>query len=334
MKNLKTIILLATVVAIGIGLRWWWQHEKLYPSTDDAYIRANILNITPQINGRVTRVAVSENDYIQAGDLLVQLDTAPMEAALQAAKAQYEIAQQNVGAAASNVLVAMARLVSAKAALTQAEVSFDRTQKLFQQRDVAAAVLDQVRTARDAAQADVAAAEAAVAAAKSQAGTAGGSNAAIQAALANLTMAQINLGYSRITAPVSGWVSNVTLQPGTIVMPGSPLFALVEDGNWWIEANFKETDLARIRPTQNVSVNVDMYPGLKLKGKVQSLGAGSGAVFSLLPPQNASGNWVKVTQRFPVRIALDQPPKDTAMPLRVGASVSVKVDTAGADNSK
>ena len=334
MKKLKILILIAAIAAIGAGLWWWWEHDKVYPSTDDAYLQANILTIAPQVGGRVSRVAVSENDHVKAGDLLVQLDTSTLNAAVDAAQAQYEIARQDAGASESNVSAATANLASAKAALTDAQVSFDRTQALFRLGDVARAALDQATATRDRAQAAVGAAEAALAAAQDQAGAAGDDNAAVRAALADLGTAQIELGYSRITAPASGWVSNIALRTGSVVAADAPLFALVEDGEWWVDANFKETDLARIRPGQPVTLEIDMYPGLKLQGTVESIGAGSGAVFSLLPPQNATGNWVKVTQRFPVRIRLESKPQDAAMQLRVGASVTATVDTSSMDRPK
>lgn len=334
MKNLKIIILLVAVLAIGAGLWWWWEHEKVYPSTDDAYLRASILTIVPQVGGRVTRVAVSENDYVKAGDLLVQLDTSALDAAVKAAQAQYDIARQGAGASESNVSASTANLASAKAALTDAQVSFDRTGALVRLGDLAQAMLDQATAARDQARAGVAAAEAALSAAQDQAGASGDDNAAVRAALANLSTAQIELGYSRIAAPTAGWISNIDLRIGSVVAPDAPLFSLVEDGEWWVEANFKETDLARIRPGQPVTLTVDMYPGLDLNGTVESIGAGSGAVFSLLPPQNATGNWVKVTQRFPVRIRLDGKPQDAAMQLRVGASVTARVDTSSMDKAK
>ncbi len=334
MKNLKIIILLVAVLAIGAGLWWWWEHEKVYPSTDDAYLQANILTIAPQVGGRVTRVAVSENDHVKAGDLLVQLETSALSAAVEAAQAQYDIARQGAGASESNVSAATANLASAQAALSDAQVSFERTQALFRLGDMAQAALDQATAARDRAQAAVAAAEAALAAAQDQAGASGDDNAAVRAALANLTNAQIELGHARLTAPTAGWISNIDLRGGSVVAANAPLFSLVEDGDWWINANFKETDLARIRPGQPVTLTVDMYPGLDLTGTVESIGAGSGAVFSLLPPQNATGNWVKVTQRFPVRIRLESKPQDAAMQLRVGASVTATVDTSSMDPAK
>ena len=130
---------------------------------------------------------------------------------------------------------------------------------------------------------------------------------------------------THVTAPSDGILSNVTLRPGATVQAGPPLFAIIEANRWWVDANFKETDLARIKVGQPATVYLDMYPGATFDGVVESISAGSGATFSVLPPENATGNWVKVTQRFPVRITITNPPADK--PLRVGASASVTIDT-------
>lgn len=334
MKTTKMLVLSMAVLAIGAGLWWWWQHEKVYPSTDDAYLHANVLTIASQVGGRIARVAVAENDRVEQGALLVQIDTATLEAALVTAQAQYELAQQNAGASGSDVIAAAARLAGAMASLTEAEMDFDRTRKLLERGDAAQATLDQAIAAQKIAQDNVEAAKAVLEAAQDQAGTPGESNATVRAALGALTTAQINLDNARITAPADGWIANITLRPGQVVVPGAPLFSLVEVDDWWVDGNFKETDLPRIKPGQPVSLAVDMYADTTLTGTVQSIGAGSGAVFSLLPPQNATGNWVKVTQRFPVRIKLDSRSDDPALPLRVGASVTVTVDTSGQDKAR
>ena len=329
MKTIKILILIPALGLLGGGVYWWWQHEKAYPSTNDAYLHANLLTVSPQVGGRVTKLAVSENDYVKEGALLVQLDTVALEAATQTAQARYDLALQAAGASTANVHEAEGRLASAHAVLVEARARYDRTRKLFEEGDVTQAALDQVTSARDTAQAGVEQARAAVAAARDQLGATGSENAAVRAALGELTQARINLEHARITAPAGGWVSNITLRPGQVVSPGEALFALIEDGNWWVDANFKETDLSRIRPGQPVTLGIDMYPGTTLHGTIESIGAGSGAVFSLLPPQNATGNWVKVTQRFPVRIALSDKLDNAGLRLRVGASVTATVDTTG-----
>ncbi|QFT59379.1 Multidrug export protein EmrA [Sulfitobacter sp. THAF37] len=334
MKHLKSIFLLVAVAAVAGGLWMWWQHERIHPSTDDAYLKANVLTIAPQVGGEIKTVAVSENQYVNAGDLLFQIVTDDLEARVMAAQASYDAAVQQSSAAITDLSAVSAQVDSARAVLTDAQDAYDRTGKLFKLGDVAQAAMDQATATRDQAKAALDNAQSALAAAQERAGDPGKDNAAVRAADAELTLAKINLARAQVTAPVAGWVANLDLRPGRLVAPNAPLFSLVEDGHWWIDANFKETDLTRLRPDQPVKIDIDMYPGLTLDGKVQSLGAGSGAVFSLLPPQNASGNWVKVTQRFPVRISLDGRPDDPAMQLRVGASTSVTVDTSGLDDGK
>lgn len=331
MKNIKLIGLAVVALAAGIGLYGWWENGKIHPSTDDAYLQANLLTITPQVGGRVTDVAVTENSHVAEGDVLFTLDPASLQAAVDIAQAQFDLATQNAGAAGSNVAAAQAQVAQAAAALNAAQTEFDRTERLFNLGDVAQAALDQATTARDQAAAAVTAANAALTAARDQLGATGAQNAGVRVALGQLTLAQLNLEHAKVTAPASGWIANISMRPGQIVAAGQPLFSLVEDGAWWVDGNFKETNIHRIRPGQPVSISIDMYPGTTLTGTVDSIGAGSGAVFSLLPAENATGNWVKVTQRFPIRIALQSVPTDPAMQLRVGASVVATVDTSGLD---
>ncbi|WP_417310417.1 HlyD family secretion protein [Devosia sp.] len=325
--NGKAIALAVVVVAAGAGLWWWWQLQSAYPSTDDAYVRANLLTIAPQVGGQISSVAVTENMHVQKGDTLFQIDTVSLQAALDSAQAQLDTATQSVRASQTDLGTAQASVVAATANLKNLQGELDRTQKLFDSGDVTKAALDQATAQRDQAAAQQKSAQAALSAMQDQAGAAGADNPSVRAAAAALTIAKANLAHATVTAPESGWISNLSLRPGQIVAAGQALFSLVEDSAWWVDANFKETDLARIHVGQPATLSFDMYPGLKLKGSVVSLGAASGAVFSLLPAQNATGNWVKVTQRFPVRISLPQLPTDPDQQLRVGASAKAVVDT-------
>jgi membrane fusion protein (multidrug efflux system) len=148
----------------------------------------------------------------------------------------------------------------------------------------------------------------------------------LRAASAQLDKASYERVKTHVTAATGGWVSNLNLRPGSVVQAGTPALAVVEDGNWWVDANFKETDLGRIKPGQKATITLDMYPGLTLDGVVESISPGSGATFSVLPPENATGNWVKVTQRFPVRVHITSA-ANPDKPLRLGASATVTVDT-------
>lgn len=327
-KWLRIALLAVMVAAVIGGLAWWWREQTLYPSTEDATIGANVLVVSPRVGGRVAEVLVLDHQHVAAGQILFRIEDDLLRTELAMAQAGLEQATQEVGALAAQVAAAQAQLNQAEAAQREAEIAFARAQALVARGDVARAAFDQARARRDEAGAARDAAAAALRAAQQQAGATGSENATLRNANARLAQARIALDDSIVRSPESGWVANVTVRPGAMVSVGQPVFSLVEDKAWWVDANFKETDIARIRPGQRATITVDMYPGVILTGRVQSIGPGSGAVFSLLPPQNASGNWIKVTQRFPIRIAIDKPPE--GVQLRVGASAVVRVDTATA----
>ena len=330
MKSVKLLFLFVVLASAGLSLAWWWHRQELHPSTDDAYVGANVLTVSARVGGRLETVEIKEHARVSKGQVLLRLQDDSLRADLQAAEAAFQQAAQGAGAAAAQVAAAEAQLAQAQAALDQAQTAFERTQALRARGDVAQAAMDQARAARDGAQAARDAAAASLKAAQDQLGAQGAQNAAVRAAMARLEQARIALDDAVLRSPVDGWVANLSLRPGAMISAGQPLFSIVEDGSWWVDANFKETDIARLRPGQPAQVRIDMYPGMMAAGRVESIGAGSGAVFSLLPPQNATGNWVKVTQRFPVRIALDTAAWNADMPLRVGASSTVTVDTTAA----
>jgi membrane fusion protein (multidrug efflux system) len=182
---------------------------------------------------------------------------------------------------------------------------------------------DQARTQYATAEAAVKAAEAGVAQARSALGRGGDDNAAVQSAVAAVRQADLDLQRTRVTSPANGVVANLTLQPGNSVQPSVPLFVVISDQEYWVDANFKETELKEIRPGQKAIIKSDVYPDHPFRGVVQSVSGGSGTAFSLLPPQNATGNWVKVTQRVPVRIRVEDP--DPQHPLRIGTTATVRV---------
>ncbi|MCB1623199.1 MAG: HlyD family secretion protein [Pseudomonadales bacterium] len=330
MSRWKMVALIAAIAIVVAGLFVWWRHQELHPSSDDAYLQADVLTIAPLIGGRVIEVAVVENQRVEQGDRLFRIDDAQLRLVRDAADAQLEVARRAAASVGDSVGAASAQLSGAQAALLQANTELSRNQTLRKAVLVAQAVVDQALAQRNEAAAQEAAARANLAAAKSQAGSPGIRNASVRAAIAALDQAALNLSYAEVVAPAAGWIANLTLRPGQVVVPNQPLFSLVEADHWWVDANFKETDLQHVRPRQPATVEVDMYPGHTLHGSVESIGAGSGAVFSLLPPENATGNWVKVTQRFPVRIRLDDTANDPVRQLRVGASVVVTVDTTAA----
>ena len=326
-KLIKPAALVVALAIAGGGLWLWWHQQAIYPSTNDAYIEANILSIAPEISGKITSVEVHENDHVDAGDVLFRIDESALQAAVDAAQAQLDMANQGVDANNANLSAAEAQLSAAKATFKNADDDFQRASKLAKAGNLSNAALEQARTAKDQAEAQMKAAESARNAARDQLGKAGANNAGVRAASAQLDQAKIALSHAVVRAPASGWIANISLRPGQVISPGQPLFSLVEDSDWWVSANFKETDLDRIKPGQKATIGIDMYPGMTINGQVESIGAGAGAVFSLLPSENATGNWVKVTRRFPVRVAIDMPPANAAQRLRVGASTLVTIDT-------
>lgn len=323
------LLLIGLAAVAGAAALWaWWTYRAIHPETEDAFLQAHVVNISAEVGGRVTEVAVRENAFVRSGAVLFRIDPATLTAARESARAAVDLANQSVGATGQELPAAEAQLASAVAARSEAELVLERQKFLFARGDVTRAALDEAAARAEQAEAAVAAATAGVAQARARSGAPGADNAAIRAARAELVAAELALARTTVTAPADGWVSNLRLRPGQVVEPGQPLFALVEANRWWVEANFKETDLARIRPGQPASVTIDMYPGLSLAGQVESIGPASSAAFSLLPPENATGNWVKVTQRFPVRIRLEGASPDPGRPLRVGASATVTVDTS------
>lgn len=334
MKWAKSILLGIFLIGIVVGLGLWWHHQEIYPSTDDAYVQANILTVSPQESGRVTELNVAENDYVKAGDVLIKIDDSDLQSAVDEATSELEKTIQKHMMAGSDVSEAIANLNAVQATLGDAELEFERQQTLYERRIIPKSTLDKTRANLEKLKADRDSARAALNTAQTQLGGETDQDPAVRAARASLKRAQIALSHAVVYAPANGWIASISLRPGDVITNGQPLFSIVEESDWWVTANFKETDLARIRPGQPASISVDMYPDLKLTGKVGSLGMGSGAIFSLLPPENATGNWVHVTQRFPVRIHLDyHPSPDQQQRLRAGASVTATVDTTEADTA-
>jgi len=322
----RWIALLVLLAATIGGVLLYWRHTEIYPSTDNAYTGADVVHVASQINGVVKQVYVQDDDKVASGDPLFDLDPTLYDAALRNARAQFDAAASAAGTAADALKAAADKLESKRAALEDAIGKY-RDAKAAQKPGQTPS--DQLTAAlkgwHDALQAfnD---AESEFAKAQDAKITVTTPTVQLRAAAAGLDKATHDRVQTHVTAPAAGWVTNVSLRPGAIVQAGTPAFAIVEDGDWWVDANFKETDLGRIKPGQKAAIHLDMYPGLTLDGAVESISAGSGATFSVLPPENATGNWVKVTQRFPIRIKITSAPNPDK-PLRMGSSASVTINT-------
>ena len=328
-------IAIAAVVALALagGGYAYWRESATRQSTEDAYVNARIVQVSSLVMGQVVEVPVHDNDYVHKGDVMFALDRRPFEAAVAQAEGKLRQAQQGTRADTSEVAAAEADVARMRADLANAESNLQRTRELVASRFMSKQTLDDAQARVDSARAAVNAGQARVAKARAAIATVGGSvTPAVRVAQAELDKARLDLEHAVMRAPEDGWITRLDLTPGTVVTPGNPLFAIVVGHSFWVDANFKETELGGVRPGRPATIIVDMYPDHVFHGHVESLAGGTGAAFSLLPPQNANGNWVKVAQRVPVRVAIDDP--DTAAyPLRVGATATVTVRVGGAATS-
>jgi membrane fusion protein (multidrug efflux system) len=261
---------------------------------------------------------------VQQGQLLLAIDPRPYDIALRRAQANHELAMQARAVALAAVDAASAQVTRRQAEHNDAADNNSRMQRLLKSQSVSKSQADTALNRLRETEASLKAAGSSLEQAQRELKEAG---AKIQVAEAALSDARLKLSYTRITAPASGVLGELSVRPGDVVTAGQQLFPLVQDRPVWVDANFKETDLERIKPGQPAVVAVDMYPGKTFRGRVESLSPASGTAFALLPPENATGNWVKVTQRFPVRVLI--PDVDAATPLRIGASSTVTIDTVG-----
>jgi membrane fusion protein (multidrug efflux system) len=311
----------------GIGIAVFFDYRDAHPITEDAYVKAHIVSIASRVSGPVLLMHVSDNEYVKEGQLLFELEPSSFETDTDEALANYRIALQKNAARKAMVESAKSYVQENTVVLARAKRTFERATTLAESELISESKFDLAAAEHARALASLRSAKADLLRAESELGVSGENNPIIKAAEARLQSAKLKLSFTKVHAPVSGWVTNLSLRTGEMVIAERAQFSIVDDATWWVEANFKEVDLKRMRPNQSASIRIDMYPDLRLSGKVSSLGAGSGAVFSLLPPENATGNWVKITQRFPVTISLDrnEEGKNFARPLRVGSSAVVTV---------
>jgi membrane fusion protein (multidrug efflux system) len=327
-RQIGFVILGVVIVLAGLAYgAYWYLDARFYESTDDAYVSGDIVAVTSRENATLVALHADNTQTVTRGQLLMEMDPAVVNVNVASAEA-------NLARTVRTVNGEFSRAVSSSAQVEQAQVQLSLAQTDYQRRQAASAdgavSAEELAHARDS----VRAAEAALDAARGGhdqslspiQGTDVANNPDVLSAEAALRTAMIAQGHMRIVAPVDGVVAQRTVQVGQQVAAGTPLLAVVPLDNVWVDANFKEVQLQNMRIGQPVTVTADIYGGkVTYYGHVEGLGAGSGSAFALLPPQNASGNWIKIVQRVPVRIALD-PEELKAHPLRVGLSVNVSVD--------
>ncbi len=324
-RPLKIIMAIALIVAIISGGGWYWDRASKFRSTENAYVNADVVQIASQLNGPVVAVYVHEGQLVQAGQALFDIDPEPYKVALAQARAKLAQADQGDRQDVTDVSANVAAVRLAQADLANAQAAALRKHSLVQQNFLARQAEDDAQARVKVAEATVAQARARLAGAKAHSARIGDATPAILAARAAVEKAELDLKHTHVVAGKEGWVVNLTLVSGAPVTAYMPLFAMVARGSFWVDANFKETEIPGIQPGQPAEVEIDMLPGHTYRGVVDIIDSGTGAAFSLLPAQNATGNWVKVTQRVPVRIRFTG--EDASLPFRVGASARVTVQT-------
>lgn len=328
-KRRTRLIALGLAVLVGAGLygSYWYLHARHFEETDDAYVASDLVQITSEVAGAVTAVFVNDTQHVERGQLLVQLDDADAQVAMASAQAELARTVRQVRGVFSQADGLQAQINERQVALRSARADLQRRQKIAADGAVSAEELQhakdqvaQLEAALNISQESLRTTQAQIADTQIE------THPQVLAAAAKVREAGLALRRTKIVAPVSGTVARRGVQIGARIAPGAALMAVVPLDRVWVDANFKEVQLAGIRIGQPVELHSDLYgTDVNYHGKIAGLGAGSGAAFALLPAQNASGNWIKIVQRVPVRIALD-PKELESHPLRVGLSMTATVD--------
>ncbi len=326
-RKAALILLCFFIAGCWFGLSWFVK-SRTNIDTDNAFIEARIHPVSPRISGTVINLFVQDNQVVKKGDLLLELDPADYRINLEKAEAELGLARNETSGDKLQVAASRASLQLAKVQQQQALIDLKRGNNLYKKEVIPKEQLERLQTALNLSEARVKQAEEALRKDEAIAGIgADSTNAArIRKQQAVLADTRLKLGYTRITAPVDGYITRKGVETGATVQAGQSLMAIVPLNERWITANYKESQLTHIKPGQKVTFRVDAYPNESFKGTVDSIMAGTGAAFSLLPPENATGNYVKVVQRIPVKILIDKE-SDPKQLLRVGMSVEPVVLT-------
>lgn len=323
----RTLMFGLPLILAAVG-GWYWLTSGGSVSTDNAYVQMDKVSVAAEVGGLITEVAVREGQEVQKGQLLFRIDGRPYALTVAQASAAIDAAQVDVGNLSASLASTGVNIQAGQEAVNFAESNFARQAALMEKGFTTKAAYDASKHAVELARASLAQAKADAAEARAKLATgAGGGNPQVEAAKVQRSQAEVNLGRTEVRAPSAGRIAESDrLQLGQMMVAGLPAVTLVDTAHPWVDANFKETDLADMCVGQRAEMRFDAYPGLVVRGHVKTIGAGTGSEFSILPAQNATGNWVKVTQRVPVRIAFDEVAK---RPMIAGLSTDVTVFTRG-----
>lgn len=323
----QRMIMFGMPAALLVSGGAWWALSGGSVSTDNAYVKMDKTAIAPEVGGRITEVGVKDGQMVKAGDLLFRIDAEPYRLTVAEAAAAMDAAKVDLGNLAASAQKSDVDIAAAREDLAYAEIQYQRQSALMEKGFTTKAALDAASHAVAQAREKIRQSEAAAREARTKlaTGPASGVNPAVERAKVMRDQAEVNVRRTEIRAPSAGRAAQTTrLLVGQMMVAGVPAVTIVDVEHPWVEANFKETDLANMQVGQAADIRFDAYPDLRVKGHVLSIGAGTGSEFSLLPAQNATGNWVKVTQRVPVKIALDEKP---ARQMIAGLSAKVTVYT-------
>jgi membrane fusion protein (multidrug efflux system) len=312
-----------------LGALAWWMLGGRYVSTENAYVKADIVQVSAEVTGRVVEIAIKDHAVVKAGDLLFKIDTEPFTMAVEKAEAELEQTKVQVAGLRAQYAEAKAEVKEAESKIAFYEAQYARQNQL-KQRGVGFAFKfeeadSNAAAARERLMVLQQKVERILASLSGNPDLLDEQHSLVREKIALRDRAKLDLERTSVTAPVGGVAVNVKLLPGEQVRAATPLFAIVSDSRPWVEANFKETELTYVRPGQSATIVLDIYPDVTWDAEVESISPATGAEFALLPPQNASGNWVKVVQRLPVRLRLA--PRANELPLRAGMTATVTVDT-------
>lgn len=330
LRKILLAVLVLVLLAAAIPGWHYYKYFESHVSTDDAYVDGTVALVSSRIPGTVVKVYISDNWAVKGGQILLTLDPRDYQVRVDLAQAQLERARQSVDQLFAQLDAAQSGLALAGSQMNQAQIDYTRAKALRAEGVVSREFYDQANTAMQVALADRALADHQLQQARAALGGESDDHARyarpiVEQAESALEAAKLDLSYTAIHAPMAGIITRKSVHVGNRVQPGEPLLAIVPVERLYANANFKETQLTDVRVGQPVEIEADLYPGYIYKGHVDSISVGTGAAFALLPPENATGNWVKVVQRVPVKIVLNQPPP-ADKPLRMGLSVEVSVD--------